>query len=84
MNKYKILSWVFLLLALVVLVIAIVYIADFVKCTTPSTPTIMSIIGTDVICRQYSRWVIGSIIADIFFWLGFVYFLRKSKKHEQI
>jgi len=79
MNKYKILRWIFLLLALVVLVIAIVYITDFVKCSNSSIPPIMSFAPYNP-CIQYFRWVIGSIIVDIFFWIGFIYFLRKGKK----
>lgn len=77
MGKYKILRWIFLLLSLIALVIAIVNITNLIKCS--NLPPRESFAPYNP-CQQYLPWAVGSIIVDIVLWSGFIYFLRKSKK----
>jgi len=77
MNKYKILSWIFLVLAVIGLGLTIwiaLYTAGPVVCPL-DTP-----LDTASLCEIDYGPLIAFVVADIIFWLGFIYFLRKSRK----
>jgi len=76
MNKYKILSWIFFILAVIGLGLTIriaLYTAGPVVC--PDTP-----LDTASLCEIDYGPNIAFGVVDVILWLGFVYFLRKGKK----
>ena len=84
MKKYKILCWLFLILAL--LGIAPTYF--FIYYGIPRCPTNSQfpILIECPVGFEENFFLFGKILGfiDILFWLGFIYFLRKSKQQSRI